>query len=741
MFFSVARLRLPLLALAFFQISSTQARERSLFTSSVSYCAPPESLLVQQFDIAYIEKNSSVSFNVSIASVIRNTNVTANLLVNVYGMQPLNLTLELCSVFGGALCPLPTYNFTGSDSITLPPSVRDQVTSKIPGIAYQIPDLEAFAQLTLTDSSSGKLRACIQSTLSNGWSARQMAVEWSTGGIGLLAFLSAVWHSYIPHSLAPIRLLDVMFLFQAIAVSGLWSLNYPLVYQAFTQNFSWALGLFPVSNDSPMQRSIDHMRQLTGGKFENAGGGSAISLVNRRISPYNQPAARSFIARAVDGATAADVPQTASNSSLAGSNFLVGGDVVTVTQNSPNVLQAGLPIYVTSVGIDTPNAFMTIFLTNLIILVICVAALGLGYLCLLALRRTSWAKQREDKLDSAIAAYPTFARAWGLRIVLIILTPVLVFTFYQWTLKDSWLSILLSVILLLAIAAALGFALYTLYRRRSDPDISSHHSSIEPLVAPYRPQRFYYGSIVLLAMFVKALVTAFAKGQGKVQAILILVVEGLFFGVLVVMKPHRTRGADVFAGYLSLTRTACTGLTIAFSQSLALAPIPRVVIGIVIAVIFSISVVVMFLNIVYNLVLWIWARGRSRKEGTTVLPSRASSSAASVENGQDKKDEEKLPTASVTPASSSHFYARPGNPAPSHTPTTASWRSPPLSAVSQMSERPSQYSGTTASSTLGETLPRRWSFQHSRPPSGSVESSHATLSYVTSTSTHYHFLL
>ena len=39
-------------------------------TSSVSYCAPPESLLVQQFDIAYVQKNSSVSFNVSIASVV-----------------------------------------------------------------------------------------------------------------------------------------------------------------------------------------------------------------------------------------------------------------------------------------------------------------------------------------------------------------------------------------------------------------------------------------------------------------------------------------------------------------------------------------------------------------------------------------------------------------------------------------------------------------------------------------------
>ena len=151
-------------------------------------------------------------------------------MVNVYGMRPLNLTLDLCSVFSGALCPLPTYNFTGSDSITLPSAIVGQVSSRIPGIAYKIPDLEAYAQLTLTDINTGKQRACLQSTLTNGWSARQRAVEWSTGAIALLSFFSAVWHSYIPLALAPIRFLDVLFLLQAIAISGLWSLNYPLVY-------------------------------------------------------------------------------------------------------------------------------------------------------------------------------------------------------------------------------------------------------------------------------------------------------------------------------------------------------------------------------------------------------------------------------------------------------------------------------------------------------------------------------
>ena len=39
-------------------------------TSSVSYCEPPETLLVQQLDVVYFASNQSVFFNISAASVV-----------------------------------------------------------------------------------------------------------------------------------------------------------------------------------------------------------------------------------------------------------------------------------------------------------------------------------------------------------------------------------------------------------------------------------------------------------------------------------------------------------------------------------------------------------------------------------------------------------------------------------------------------------------------------------------------
>jgi hypothetical protein len=88
MSFFVARLR-PALFAFLLLLSFVNAKDESLceylstvsycipltmfpnsVTSSVTYCAPPETLLIQQFDLAYFAKNSSILFNISAASVV-----------------------------------------------------------------------------------------------------------------------------------------------------------------------------------------------------------------------------------------------------------------------------------------------------------------------------------------------------------------------------------------------------------------------------------------------------------------------------------------------------------------------------------------------------------------------------------------------------------------------------------------------------------------------------------------------
>jgi Transient receptor potential (TRP) ion channel/ML-like domain len=348
-----------------------------------------------------------------------NVNVSANIQLNVYGMHPFNFTIDLCSIFHGALCPLPMYNFSGTDSIPLPSSLG--VANKIPKVAYKIPDLEAFAQLTLVETSTGVLKACVQSTLSNGWSTHQSAVEWSTGGLALLALLSALWQSHSPDALAPYRFIDLLYLYQSIATTSFLNLNYPSVYRAFALNFAWAMGLFASPS---MQQSINNVRHLTGGNMADASGGSAIAFVNRKFSPYNVPIASppTLLAKNLQKLSqrfSASLPDfvTADYSSSPPADIvdLAGGDVATVTQASTNILQAGVPVYVNSMGIATPNAFMTVFFSVLIFVAICLSLLALGYITLVVISRVRDTKQ--ERLIELKYWFPSFARAWGLRLV------------------------------------------------------------------------------------------------------------------------------------------------------------------------------------------------------------------------------------------------------------------------------------------------------------------------------------
>ncbi|KAH6914442.1 integral to membrane protein [Coprinopsis sp. MPI-PUGE-AT-0042] len=594
------------------------AREDTLFTSSVTYCEPPETLLIQRFQVAFFPRTQTVAFNLSAASVQANVNVTANLFLNVYGMKPLNFTLNLCSILDGELCPLPHYNFTGADSITLPNSFG--VTEMIPKIAYQIPDLEGFAQFTLTEPSTGIVRACVQATLSNGWSAHQPAAEWSTGGVAIAALVASVLLTIgvapgrAADAIAPFRFLDLMQLFQTIAGSALLSLNYPSIYRAYALNFAWAIGLFPSSESSPIQRSISAMRHRTGSQLPDSNGGSVVQFVNRRLSPYNNQLMSLF----------------AANSALAKRDAAGDGEVQTVTSDSGNVLEAGLPIYVNSVHVSTVNAFMTVFLCWLMLVALTLAVLGLGYGFYLLWQR------RQAKLGKASASpfdYVSYARSWVLRISLVSFGPLLIFIFYQWTLKDSWATILLSVLTFLAIGALIGFPIFLMVQRVRGEDPFALYTpgnpcllANGPLYAQYRPVRYYFTGLNLAASFLRAIVIAFAKGNPRGQVGLLITVEALVVLSHGLLTPSKTRGGDVFSTYLAIVRLTCSGLLIAFLQPLNVNPIPRVVIGIVIAVIYSIAVIITVFNFALNVVLHLWSARKpdSKVSSETDLSSQGS---------------------------------------------------------------------------------------------------------------------
>ncbi|KAF8902888.1 hypothetical protein CPB84DRAFT_1775110 [Gymnopilus junonius] len=763
---------------AFFLSLTTSAHaEESIFTSSVTYCNPPETLLIQRFELAYFPANTSVSFNVSVSAVQSNVNVTANIFLNVYGMNPVNVTVDLCGILKGALCPLPMYNFTGADTITLPSSLS--VLKRIPGVAYKIPDLEGFAQLTLTEVNTGAVKACVQATISNGRSAHQRAVEWTTGGITIAAVVFATWQSIYPTSIFPFRLLESMYLYQSIASSAFLNLNYPSVYRAYALNFAWSMGLLSGAANSHLQNSINNMRHLTGGNLADAIDSSAVGLVNRKLSPYNSPSS-SFVTGAAfyslisPRTLYSDFTAHISNllSSVPSSylrpvfrrDTIVNGNVQTVTPGSSIVLQAGLPIYANTVHIATANVFMTTFFIVLILFAIAVATLAIGFISLFIWGRVI--SRRHNARQTYNFDYPSFAISWFLRVGLVSVFPLLVFIFYQWTLNDSWLSILISVITFILIAVPILYpTLVTLLfaRRESPDDLYDRNARIlaryGPLFAQYRSRRYYFFLTLLVAFVLRAIFISFAKHSGEAQVALLMATELGLILAYSVLKPTKTRGSDVFLTYLAITRFACTGLMIAFIERAEVKAIPRVVIGIIILIVYSVAVLFMIANLAWHAIVAIikLVKGVTGGEESTNSPvdshrsmmetdfgrpyvSRRGSTRTNLvqneETSRTTNSDDGMPqTGGSEDGIEEVGRGRAINPTPEHSQhfdpyfLTPYPISPTGTTVTTM-DPPSLYSRDSATITVGSLLPRRWSFSLSQPgspaDSGFIQGSHRT---------------
>jgi hypothetical protein len=299
--------------------------------------------------------------------------------------------------------------------------------------------------------------------------------------------------------------------------------------------------------------------------------------------------------------------------------------------------------------------------------------------------------------------------------------PIVTFAFYQWTLKDSWLSVLLSVISFLAIVALVAYPTFLTIRlaRTGAPHAlyfkSKHFISAGPLYAQYRTSRYYFYIPLLIASFLKSLFIAFAKASGEAQIIAMVIIEGAIVGYYFVLRPYKTRGGDVFSTFLAIIRLVCTGLMISFVERINVAPIPRVAVGLVTAVIFSVAIVIAFINLVlHSGIKRLW-KHRSFKTSNT----------------SSSGNESMLEKGGISPSNSSERIGRPINPTPEQSlpdPLHSQFLQPYPVSPTETLEHPSVYTRDSGTITVGSLLPRRWSFSPLNSPTNSSQA-HEPVSY------------
>lgn len=324
-------------------------------------------------------------------------------------------------------------------------------------------------------------RSQLQTVLSNGKTTKQDAVSYATGGVAAAALVGSFAHSFFPHTPASVGhaapagpewgVVTILQFFQSVSVSGLLSLQYPHLYQSFTLNFGWALGLIKIDK---IERAIDKMRLKTG---SDKPGYSALN--NGTTGENDSGAATPFFN--VTGITGgggltnvvdlgffdltSSVHTISKRQSSEIINNLTSTQLPTVDNMATDAIQSGIGVYTERLGIPDVNAWATVFFVFLLFCAIMLATL-LGVLIVLEIVVVTVGKRKgETWIKAARREYGYFATTNALRIVSLaafrglswqeltgsrrhsLLLKVLIsyatlstFAFYQFTIRDSWLS-------------------------------------------------------------------------------------------------------------------------------------------------------------------------------------------------------------------------------------------------------------------------------------------------------------
>lgn len=248
--------------LIFLWIISPILAKRSLSATSLVTCLDDSLISPSYFNVTFDPDNLSLRYNIDLTTEISGY-VTGHILVYAYGFKIIEQDIDLCDMGWKQFCPV----HPGSLQIDSIQSISADTASAIPGIAYQVPDIDAVVKVLVRDRETGEDITCLQSSFSNGKTVAQTGAKWATAvvaGLGLLiaAVLSTFGNSNAASNISA-NAVSLFLYFQSVVVVSMQAVErLPPIASAWAENLAWSMGLIRVQF---MQDIFRWYVQSTGG--------------------------------------------------------------------------------------------------------------------------------------------------------------------------------------------------------------------------------------------------------------------------------------------------------------------------------------------------------------------------------------------------------------------------------------------------------------------------------------------
>ncbi|KAM5445377.1 putative flavin carrier protein 3 [Microsporum audouinii] len=535
------------------------------------------------FNIAFTPENRTLNVNFLGVSSIDGY-VTARLELYAYGYPAVDQKFDPCdpSIDLKGLCPMSAGPIELHSNIL---NLSDDIINKVPGIAYNVPDIDAKFRAYIYKRETGATIACFEGQLSNAKTVYHRTVGWIVAviaGIGLVAsaITSGLGHSNTAAHVAANALSLFSFL-QAQAMIGLTSVTLPPVVQAWTQNFQWSMGIIHVGF---IQRICTW--------YQRATGGTPATVLDSLTTTSIQIKKRSM---------------EVMNHVLTHPNGLTKrvNNNPSVGETINNIVLRGIDRVAFKAKMETTNFFMTglLFFVLFVTFVVLLVTAFKGF-CELA-AKNGWMKT--DKFQEFRNGWKIVMRGILFRLTLIGFPQMSILCLWEFTQVDSPAIVILAVFMLLSVIGSLSWAAFKVislakksvqmhknpaYILYSDPSALNKWGF---LYVQYRATAYYCVVPLLGYILIKSMFIGLAQKAPYVQAISLLIIElAVLIGVSI-LRPWMDKKTNIFNISIAAVNFFNVILLLFFSEIFKL---PGLVVGVM-------GVAFFVINAVFALILLI----------------------------------------------------------------------------------------------------------------------------------------
>lgn len=583
-----------------------------LSSQGYSLCMDSDAVTVQALNVEYEKSTRRLTFDVAGESK-EEQRVKLNLIVTAYGTVVYEQEYDPCDSSQGVeqLCPVPAGTFASKGSQTIP----EEYASKIPSIAFSIPDLDGMVKLEVKSADGGQDIACIQSTVSNGNTFNMPSVQYAAAGVAAAALALSALGSLAagsgPGASTPSpSFTEVIGWFQGMAMNGMLSVQYPKVYQSFTTNFAFSTGLVPWGQ---MQTAIDNFRASTGGNItEN----NYEYLRNNVTLVYSDSSNSSLSRRALDSVLLlarqdeTTVSVNGTDTDLAGGGSSAGSSSSS-TDDKDQKFVTGIQSYVEQLSIPSANTFMTILLVwaivvaAIIVLILLAKAILEAWAMFGKLPKSleSWRKRYWWRMAKAIT-----------NLILLLYGVWTLWCVYQFTEGDSWAAKTLAAVtlgLFTALLAGFTWRIWSKVRqyKKMEGDTTRLYEDKETWVKyslfydNYKKGYWWIFIPVIVYMFARGCIVAGANGHGMIQVAGQLIVEALMLILLLWTRPYNRRSGKWINITIQVVRVLSVVCVLIFVQELGFSQTTTTVTGVVLIVVQSVMTGILAILIAVNAII------------------------------------------------------------------------------------------------------------------------------------------